>query len=410
MKKILALLLVTVMLVSLFSGCQSTNSEAQAPRALCYVVSVHANFPFISIERFREDVYEVSRAYGSVGMVAVDGAPYVAADFKITAPDVYEDDARRSYVAEKNTEKILSALQSAKAKTPEVDTLAAIDLAADLLQDKEEPQKTMVVVDSMLSTTSLMNFAESNLIEQDASAIVAELESFHAIPDLSGIDVVLIGIGQTAGEQSALPSGAQYNLEQIWLAILEAANAKSVNVSSAPLGDALAKSTLEVSTVSFIADQFSFPASAPEEVPSQETVPPVPEVVRLDDESVAFISNKSEFIDASAAREILVPIADVLIKHPGAQIVLAGSTASTGVAENCRKLSLARADAVKSVLVELGVPEDMIITIGLGREENFLRVDDLDETGSLTADAAKNRAVFLFLKDSETARKLGIES
>ena len=69
--------------------------------------------------------------------------------------------------------------------------------------------------------------------------------------------------------------------------------------------------------------------------------------------------------------------------------------------------SLERAKTVKSLLLEMGAADTQVSCVGLGRSENFLRVNDLDKDGNLVESKAKlNRAVFLFGADSDTAKKL----
>ena len=80
-------------------------------------------------------------------------------------------------------------------------------------------------------------------------------------------------------------------------------------------------------------------------------------------------------------------------------------TASTG--GTGETLSLARAQACRDLLLELGASETQILCLGLGRSDNFLRVPDLDADGQLIeSEAEKNRAVFLFSRESETMMRL----
>ena len=55
----------------------------------------------------------------------------------------------------------------------------------------------------------------------------------------------------------------------------------------------------------------------------------------------------------------------------------------------------------------MGVKENQIETLGLGRKECFLRVNDLDSNGRLMeALASQNRAVFIFDTDCSEANRV----
>ena len=91
---------------------------------------------------------------------------------------------------------------------------------------------------------------------------------------------------------------------------------------------------------------------------------------------------------------------------------VAGSTATVGDAEICRALSCQRAAAVKAILTdELGVDANRISTIGIGRDESWLRANDVHSDGSLNNDLAqRNRCVFICLANSTAAEKLIAEN
>jgi outer membrane protein OmpA-like peptidoglycan-associated protein len=77
------------------------------------------------------------------------------------------------------------------------------------------------------------------------------------------------------------------------------------------------------------------------------------------------------------------------------KVTLTGTTASAGTEEGRRTLSLLRAEAVKELLVDLGVASRAITARGVGINHPR-HVDDLDVDGNLIPAAAiKNRAVFV---------------
>ena len=251
-------------------------------------------------------------------------------------------------------------------------------------------------MDSMLSTASLLDFSAGGLIEQSPEEIVSQLEQRHAIPDLSGIEVRVMGLGQTAGDQPELTAGYRHKLQEIWTAILNASGCLSLEIDPTPLGGTAPEGLPAVSIVPVVAHALSF---------SDDTG--LSSVIRFDETAIKFNGDSADPSDLAQAQEILAPIAAILRDTPGTQIVLAGMTASVG--GDGVALSLARAEAVKGILVQAGVDRDCITCVGLGRADNCLRVNDLDTNGCLVEKAAKrNRAVFLFLKDSPTADALGL--
>jgi outer membrane protein OmpA-like peptidoglycan-associated protein len=69
----------------------------------------------------------------------------------------------------------------------------------------------------------------------------------------------------------------------------------------------------------------------------------------------AFASGKSSL--TTDAKYVLAKLSGMLLAHPETKVAAEGHTDSTGGAELNRKLSLARAEAVKTFLHEMGVPE-----------------------------------------------------
>ena len=80
--------------------------------------------------------------------------------------------------------------------------------------------------------------------------------------------------------------------------------------------------------------------------------------------AVLFASGKSELLPI--AKEKLNDVAKVLKDQGNPPLRIEGHTDSTGSAEENRKLTLARADAVKAQLVSQGYAGDKIKTVGLG--------------------------------------------
>lgn len=424
-------LLVAVFTIISLVGCEGHTVLQEEPTAVCIIVSKHANAPVISTTQFYDIVYTAAYNYGSVSAISVEGEPKVLCDYKINPPDKWVDNTKRCRIAADDAQVILSRIASAEASTPETDTLTALSMGADILQSKTESVKLLCIDDSFLSTAGLLNFAASNLLEQEPDSVVAQLEERFAIPDLSGVDVMVMGIGQTCGNQAALGSAYEHKLESIWTAIFEATGCASLSINRTPLGDNEPQTSLTVSTVTIISDGLKFNVTKEAETENniiEETTPALepsipepitietekkvseqtlPEVVRFDETTVKFVGNSDVFVNPELAAKTLELVAELLQDYPNLKVILAGMTASVG--GDGIELSLKRAEAVKSILIAAGADETQIRCVGLGRTDNFLRVDDTDSNGNLIESVAKfNRAVFLFTEDSDTAEKLNI--
>ena len=129
----------------------------------------------------------------------------------------------------------------------------------------------------------------------------------------------------------------------------------------------------------------------------------------INETQVRFIANKAEFLRPDEAKAVLAPVAEKILAHPEATILLAGTTATVGKQEGCAELSRRRAEAVKELLVtEFGVPEGQLITVGLGYEDDpFVRGRDRDGSGNFVeTEAAKNRRVVVVNADTEVAKQI----
>jgi outer membrane protein OmpA-like peptidoglycan-associated protein/uncharacterized membrane protein YeaQ/YmgE (transglycosylase-associated protein family) len=112
-----------------------------------------------------------------------------------------------------------------------------------------------------------------------------------------------------------------------------------------------------------------------------------------DTKSQSFVFEKLNFDGASVRTapetETAVKTLGVLVKaFPGVQLRIEGHTDNAGDAEVNRRLSLDRANAVKELLVKVGVPADRISTEGLGADKP-IAANDTEEN------RAKNRRIEL---------------
>jgi len=398
MKKIISILLVSAIVLSsifVFAGCSGKEGMPSEPQNVAFVIPQHDNFPALSlnIPSVSSAIYDASISYGRVTAFVADGNPYLAGDYTINAPNVKVGNTKRKQLAKRNCNQILSECANAKAKTAEIDTLSAITQAAKSIQGSSD-NKTLLIFDSGLSTTGLLNFATQNLIDADPNNIVEQLEEKHYIPNLEGINVVWTGLGQTCGNQTPLTENYKYKLEQIYNAILTAGGA-TVTFNHEPIQGEEPEGVPECSIVPVVEDSLDINKA-------------MPEVVKFDETKISFVSDKAEFVSKTDAYDALRPVADILVNNPDMEVLIVGSTATDGTIEGCKKLSQMRADKVKDTLIDLHVNPNQLSTYGAGQGSTPFRVDDTKDGKLIEKEAVKNRAVYIVKSDSAAAKAFNI--
>lgn len=382
-------------------GASETAAAEMPPQSVSLVLSGHRYFPAVSLntEEIYSEIYNACFTYGDLSAVVVDGEPFVAADYHISPPKANVDSAKKNQIAADNTEQIIAELSDIAGETPEVDTLAAIQLSAKALQSTDEGnEKTMLIYDSGLSTTSLLDFASENLIEEPAENIVHQLGEIYELPDLEDIRVKWFGLGETCGDQARLDSEFEYKLKAIWESILTAGGAASVTFDSSPVFAEETEKTLpECSTVPVVEDSLVLTDNSG-----------LPEIIKWDESSdVRFKGDLAEFTDAETAREALCPVAEYLAANPEESIYIFGMTATITGGGSGIELANARAAACEKVLKEAGASEDQMTSVGLGQIANPLRINDVDEQGNQIEELAqKNRAVVIVKAENPLVEKL----
>ena len=406
MKKFLTIILALCLLATLL-GCNNETAVPEVsdePQALSIVYGATEVFPHINPNICYDYIYPCMYAFGEVSLFVCDAVPQIGIHGSVTRPENLNN-AKHLQMADTYTADVMQMLSQQQANDPETDALEAIHKAAGTLHSSGKDNLTMLIISSGLNTSGAMNFAQYNLLEVEPSYPVEALKDINQLPNLEGIDVIWLGMGQTAGHQASLDNQGRTALRGIWTAVLEAGNPKSLSIVMTELDDiAPAEGLPHCSEVPIVKQNISGPDHMPIEVAQLDEG----EVICFDEQSICFVPDQAEFLNYDQAVQELTPVGKMLAGQPGMQVVLAGSTASVG--GDGIRLSLSRAEAVKAVLVEqFGVCDNQIQCIGLGRQDSPLRTPDLDVNGNLIEEnAMRNRAVFLFSSDSDIARDLGI--
>lgn len=402
MKKALYKIMIVVMIISICCsltacGGSGSNSISNDQIGISLVIGAHKNFPAVSLSSrtIYDEIYSMAYSYGNCSVIVVDGDPYLNADYNIEKPDKDIDEAKHKQIAKQNTSQIILESQQAVAKTAEFDTLTAISKSAGCLRSLDHSKLNMLIYDSGFSTTGLLNFAKQNIIDSNLEKLIAQMKDLHAIPDLSGIRIVWVGLGEVCDEQHKLTGDYKYKLKNIWNAIITAGGGSVTFDESSVSSEGVKEQLPKVSTIPIIEKGLDI-----ESLSISENVLEQPK--KFDNETVKFVGDSDAFIDRTAAIAALKPVAEYLKTNSSVSITIAGMTASTGSEQGCKELSLKRAYACKNLLVEMGVLESRITCIGLGRSQNSLRADDLDANGNLVEPyASQNRAVYIIDSSSE---------
>ena len=308
-------------------------------------------------------------------LVGIDGRPEPrsAAFSPRSQNDIAIGRERRTFL-----DSFRQSVSTVRAKAPEVDDLAALDVAARAARSGESAG-TVVFIDSGLQTVDPLDFRQPGVLDADPVEVVAFLERTGAIPDLNGLTVIFVGLGDTSPPQEALDVARRERLVILWREIAEAGGA-CVHVDDAPRGGAAPTGVPRVGTVPVppppVAD---FTALGPTVLP--------------DDGTVGFVPGRAVLRDPQAAAEVLRPFGDWLLADRDRRVELTGTTARFGELGSQIELATLRAEAIKQVLVDQGVDPAQITTRGVGSEFPEYVNDQGSDGSLLPGPAAANRTV-----------------
>ena len=412
-RKIVLFTIVTTLLT--VTGCgdkKNTDTATSSKPAIAYIVANTANSKpgDSSAPIIQDTMIDCAENYGYSFIVRVDGEPELVSIENLDIDPQYKNAAKERLKrdATNKATNLLQVLEGVHAVNPESDYLEAIRLAAASLRslDNSYTSRNIICCGSGLGTTGYLNF-QNNLLSAESQTIVKLLQKKEALPDLSGITVYWIGMAQTTAPQEKLNPKQSKNLENIWKSVIEAAGGEFVpnDYISVSQNDDTTDELPSVSIVNIPSDDPIVFEPEILEQPEQEEENAFEEPVILGESQIQFVGGKATYLDEESATETIRPIAEYLLNHTSVNLLLVGSTAGDITDESTLRLSQDRADTVKHTLVEFGVDDKRINTLGMGASDPWhINGAGYDET--VGSAASSNRKVVLIDANTELAQQL----
>lgn len=209
---------------------------------------------------------------------------------------------------------------------------------------------TLIVVTSGVSTAGGFDLRQLGWSAQPAT-VAGQLERGGLLPRLTGWRVIFSGLGDTAGDQPALPLPQQMELVDYIMAICHAADAASCSTDDVTRPDPVSRST-------YLDPVVSVPAVKPITGPHGGTGKSIPADFFFRLNSATLLPGADTYLD---------PLAEQAIAE-NSQVSIEGfASPESGSPSYNQKLSLARAQAIRDRMVALGLsPSQIVRVVGEG--------------------------------------------
>lgn len=367
----------------ILSGCvaediSSETSGQYAERAYDIAI-IHANrsnssgdLNVGSIEGLLGSMISEARpdSKGYLVAISADGRPqYLSGTFEMQE----ENGRRRDKEIEDNIAQVRNF--NWNASTPESNLFDAIRIANDQLAsgDATDRENLLIIVDSGISTTGPINFTEPEVREglYNPAEFIEKLREEGTLGKFGNIDkVVWYGLGETSDPQVAPNEGAKKAMKNFYRALFEAAgvplseNDDEVFLAGSgvlPSGELPEVSSVEMPRISL--DESGEPVGFGATLEFGESGD--------EGQNIRFAFGSNTIEDEDAVREMLQPYIDQIIDFPSIHVTISGFTDTVGSEESNQLLSQERAEAVKKLFVEAGVPDQQLTAVGRGESETY---------------------------------------
>ncbi|MBR3835956.1 MAG: hypothetical protein IKJ69_04110 [Clostridia bacterium] len=435
MKRILAVLLMTVVIFTCFNACRKEETDDGSQKigtstGLVIILGNHANAKRVTRNILEEKEYAklIKSAYtfeknekkqytarANIAVIVADGNPQLEKDLEgFNMGNL--DTCKRKDTCEDNIEmnneklyKILTDDTRLRAQEPGVDLVTAFREAVNYLNNLDVDKRTILCFDTMIPTQGMVDFTKLNYAEKSAQELYDEVYSLNGnrLPNFDGIEVMVDGLVDVCGYQSngIKDSGFKTTIESFWKLFFGDSNVKSIKSNDLQ--------GTEMNYIENVDGSYPYVPAIPVPVPNGPDT-----TIHFASEQLNFKISKTEFKEKKAATDYIRNTAskvlhNILEEEPERKIYVVGSIAvdSDGNKFDTHDISGGRAETVAKVLVEnCGIPASNICVLDCGT--NILPWRDTDEFQSgkwEEKDAAKNRVVTIICADEKNDSYKAIE-
>lgn len=401
---------ITAVAALLLMGCgaQQTEAATKVPNIvreffLPKTIKQDTNYVFIIGDRgnsanpnqeYLAEYAEEAAASGlNVSVITVEGSPRVAASMKLDERREGLSETAQEKIIRKEAEKVRELFSGCMAETAEADDFQALILAAREVKKGDAEKHKIIICDSGISTAGHMIFSTAALDGSvSGEEIVRNLKEMDVLPDLSSVEVVWQGAGETKAPQMKLYENNRRNVIKIWSRVLEACGAE-VN-----------EDTFDDRSSSEITDSSKYPvvttvvAASPGDAMDVDGVTDFSELCKFKPGSPELITGEVDVLKQ------LGKYISYMESHPDYRLLIVGTTASADTDEVLASLSKARCETIRTLLVKNGADPARIETAGLGYEPTRFCIKDTDDSGKFVEELGKkNRRVLLMSADHDEA-------
>jgi outer membrane protein OmpA-like peptidoglycan-associated protein len=335
---------VAVLCGFVLSGCQS---PPDAPEVFVIVASATANEPApVLAAPDRSMLLKAGNSPDAAAFV-VDPNTGQASEVSLTPRRAdgevdYGPDRDRELTA--NVNRVQQLLNGLAASGP----FDLLDMVAQGVRVTSVPG-TLLVLSSGLSTAGGFDLRQVGW-GADPRTVAVSLDHRGLLPQLAGWHVVFSGLADTGGQQPALPLPQRTTLTSYWLALCQEAGAASCAVDAVTRPEPPGHSTTPVPVVAFPqVTSFRGPQGQTTDVPADAFFP----------------FDSARLLPGADA--VLAPLAAEALGQYRQVTIVGYASPDGGTPAYNLALSAARAQAVKTRLIALGVPADLIVkAAGLG--------------------------------------------
>ena len=407
LKKSLVCIILVILCMGIVSGCGSDGSgQKEGPpgpeepltsqQNVALVLGIRSKSAVPNLEVFRDFTVKAADEGGHLSVISVEGTPRQVFGMNLPEKPRGVCPERWEWEIYELTGSIMGIIQSeAYARTPEADIMMAIYYAGRALRAQPSGNHHLVVYDSGLGTTGIVDFTSHNIEEIDVINFVDRLKENKMLPDLAGMNIYWFGMGDVADSQSNIHGVYLHRLQQLWKEIITAAGGNFHLMEAGARSEAsriTCESLPHVSPINFSS------LLLPKECTCRT-------IITFDEESVNFEPDTAQLLTCEEeVKGLLLPVTSYLMASPEHQILIIGTTSSWGEPEGLQVLSYQRANRIRELIIEAIIDKEFdatqldhrqIFIEGLGFENPFT-IWDRDEWGDLDEDLARqNRQVII---------------